>query len=499
MNDTVNNFLYTLIPNNLPKKKKELLYSELECHLYDKADFYKEIGYSEDESIKKAIDDMGTDEEIKDGIVREFEELYHERSWWAVIPACIILLMNAICLFSGNWVTSFDSNDDPTPLKAFISFFMIFVSIGITAFARIKKYRKCLVGAGLGNLILGVLYWYCLYPQSAMYSLFYNTVLLIDKLTPFAVTGVLEWPYMTFFAFSVVFVLLSAIYCFIASARIKYGKAKDTENVKTKCIVFSSCFAAVAVISCCILPSAVSFQREYPVWFNAYYIYISDDSQELYDSIELGMSYSEVADFLKSRGWISTEEYEKQLDKNTLKKFRYELDSLDFDSDYAVWFNPEKHIDGNGFVFLKQDGSGKVSSKGIGNAGPFNSGEDGGFRLTDSGRNDNVKAVISDFEKLKKGDSEEDVMSNFGENNLSEKKGVIYTCFESIENGSRKDYFRVHAYGTVDSTAILYYEKNESRYIEFEFIDGKLTNGEMQWYEYNGKKYDACKKIIRNS
>ncbi len=497
MNDTVNNFLSTLIPNNLPKKKRELLYSELECHLYDKADFYKQIGYSEDESIKKAIDDMGTDEEINDGIVREFEELYHERSWWAVIPACIILLMNIICWFSGNWVTSVDSNDDPTSLKAFISFFMIFASIGITAFARIKNYRKCLVGAGIGNLILGVLYLFCFYPQSAMYALVYNTVLLIDKLTPFAVTELLGKSYMAFFVFSVLFTLLSAIYCFVASARIKYGKAKDIENVKTKCIVFSSCFAAVAVISCCLLPKAVSFDRDYPVWFD-FHIYISDESQELYDSIELGMLYSEADSFLKSRGWISTEEYEKQLNKNTLKKFRYELDSLEFDSDYAVWFNPEKHIDGNGFVFLKQDRDGKVTSKGIGNAGPFNSGEYGGFRLS-SYRTDDMKAVISDFEKLKKDDSEETVMSNFGKSNFDEKQGIIYTRFESTQNGKKIDYFRVYAHGSVYSTDNLYENPTESRYIEFEFIDGKLTKGEMKWEEYGGKKNILCKKMIKDS
>lgn len=227
-------------------------------------------------------------------------------------------------------------------------------------------------------------------------------------------------------------------------------------------------------------------------------IYISDESQELYDSIELGMLYLEADSFLKSRGWISTEEYEKQLDKNTSKKFRYELDSLEFDSDYAVWFNPEKYIEGNGFVFLKQDRDGKVTSKGIGNAGPFNSGEYGGFRLS-SYRTDDMKAVISDFEKLKKGDNEETVMSNFGESNFEEKQGIIYTRFESIENGSKKDYFRVYAHGSAFSTDNLYENPTESRYIEFEFIDGKLTKGEMQWEEYDGKKNVLCKKIIKDS
>ncbi len=497
MNDAVNNFLCTLIPSNLPKKKKELLYSELECHLYDKADFYKQIGYSEDESIKRAIDDMGTDEEINDGIVREFEELYHERTWWSIIPACIIFLMNSVCLFTWNWVTSVDFNGEPTPIKAFISFFMIFASIGITVFARIKKYRKCLIGAGIGNLIIGVCFLWCFYPQSAIYTLVYNTVLLIDRLTPFVVSELRNNCGMALLVLSVLFTLLSAIYCFIASARIKYGKAKDIKNAKKKCIVFSACFAAVAVISCCLLPKAVSFDRDYPVWFD-FHIYISEDSQELYDSIELGMSYSEADSFLKSRGLISTEEYEKQLNKNTLKKFRYELDSLEFDSDYTVWFNPEKYIEGNGFVFLKQDSGGKVSSKGIGNAGPFNSGEYGGFRLSVY-RNDDMKAVISDFEKLKKGDREETVMSNFGESNFDEKQGIIYTRFESTQNGKKIDYFRVYAHGIVDPTARLYYEKNDSLYIEFEFIDGKLTNGEMQWEEYDGKKNILCKKMIRDS
>ena len=41
----INDFVDSFIPKNLPKKKKKTLTEELTCHLLDKADHYKDIGY----------------------------------------------------------------------------------------------------------------------------------------------------------------------------------------------------------------------------------------------------------------------------------------------------------------------------------------------------------------------------------------------------------------------------------------------------------------------
>ena len=57
----ISNFIDEFIPKNISKKRRLLLTNELENHLLDKSNFYKEIGYPEEESIQKAIDDFIAD------------------------------------------------------------------------------------------------------------------------------------------------------------------------------------------------------------------------------------------------------------------------------------------------------------------------------------------------------------------------------------------------------------------------------------------------------
>ena len=68
----ITDFVDSFIPKNMPKKKALLLKAELTCHIIDKADFYKEIGYDDTESVNKAIEDFGTDETDKKFIFNEF-------------------------------------------------------------------------------------------------------------------------------------------------------------------------------------------------------------------------------------------------------------------------------------------------------------------------------------------------------------------------------------------------------------------------------------------
>ena len=46
------------------KAQRNLVAAELEAHISDKADYYRELGYDEETSLDKAIEDMGDPEEI---------------------------------------------------------------------------------------------------------------------------------------------------------------------------------------------------------------------------------------------------------------------------------------------------------------------------------------------------------------------------------------------------------------------------------------------------
>lgn len=98
--NNISNFIDDFVPKNLSKKRRFLLTTELENHIYEKVNFYKDIGYSDEESLKKAIADFGTEDETKDSIFNEFESLYAEKSIWGIISFFAILLMNYLCFLS---------------------------------------------------------------------------------------------------------------------------------------------------------------------------------------------------------------------------------------------------------------------------------------------------------------------------------------------------------------------------------------------------------------
>ncbi len=296
MTDEIKGYLDTLIPPNLPKKRRKELYDELSCHLLDREDRYEEVGYSKEESLKKAVEDVGTDHEVNQSISSEFESLYHERAWWALIPAAVILLMNYSCFWFDTWVTSADFNDEPTPAKALISFVMIFICAGFIFFARAKRFRKMLVGTAVANLLIGGTVLICFYPQAALYAIENVAYYLIGRFTPFTVPN---YGFPTLFIYgSVACTVLSAVYCIIAAIRIKKGQARPIGNLRTKAIVLGVCFAAVTVCVCVLLPRAEAFTRDSLKQMN---MYTTEESEALSGGIEPNAPYADAAVFLTEK------------------------------------------------------------------------------------------------------------------------------------------------------------------------------------------------------
>lgn len=476
----IKTYINSLIPKNLPKKRKALLFDEIESHILDKADFYEEIGYSWKESVKKAIKDFGTDEEVKNGILNEFETLYHERTWWAIPAGIAVFAMNILAFWLDIWVGSADYNSDPDSAGAFMSFCMVFVLLGGIIFARINNYRKMLIGIGIGSFVSAANFLWCFFPQAAFFAISLNTVYLIDKYTPISMSYFFEYGMISYFLSSIVLLAICSLYCFVTAYRIKSGKAKKIKNANIKTVVFTAVFFAVALSSSTILPRAERYEESYPQWFNEWHSYISDETNYIYFETNLNDNYDEVTARLTEYGWESIEGYKKTLDKLTLKQFNAELKYLDFDENDEVWFVPGnrirgQYIEGNAFVALQKNESGLICKKAIGNINKSMFYDDS-FGYSDGDRKDDMETMLAEFASLRKGDREAVVLNKFG--NIF---GQTYTKSMWQENGSVKTYYRIYCYGLTDPEAKPYYDRYSSRYIELSFTDGYLSEGKMWW------------------
>lgn len=494
----INDYVNSLVPSNIPKSKQQNIREELLAHIFDRIDYYKEIGYDTDSAIDKALCDMGEDEETKSFVRNSFEELHFERTWWSIVAGAVILAMNMLCFPAGLWVMSADFNDEPTAFTAFISFAMVFVMLFGIVFARVKKYRKMLVGIGVSNVIVAGCFLFCFYPQSAFYVLDLNTICLIDRFTPFYMVDFLEY-YVggTFYINCIAFLALCSLYCFVSAILIKKGKAKDTKNGKRKLICFVAAYFVVAVASCCIYPWSEAYEENYPMWFNEYNSCISEETDNLYDNIELNSDYSLVADYLVENGWMTVEAYEEALDKVTAKQFRGEIRRLSFEGGYEVWFNPIRHkeIEGNGFIAVRKNEENKITGKSIGNLQSeiYNADFGFGYSYTDYVRDD-MQELMAAFDNLKKGAGEEDVLAIFGSDiGVVFQHGEIYTKAACVENGVLKTYYRIYSYGTVFPNKKSYFDRVKARVYEFTFENGELTQGNMYYKDYPNEL--TCKTV----
>lgn len=480
----ISDFIDTFIPQNLPKRKRKLLKAEMESHLLDKIDYYREIGYGEEESAQKAISDFGTDEETKNNIFEEFEELYSERSIYGVLAFIGISLMNIICWVSGMFVITADYNRNPDPIGAFISFCMIFAVCIAIIFARVKKYRKMLLSICIACTLVGVCLLVSFLTQFAAYTMLYNLMYIIEFCAPFSISDLIIYGIGSMYAMVLweALLLIPALYSLVLSVKIKRGTAKDIEEPKKKTVIFSVVFFVFAILNCLLLPTSERYFEHYTGWFDEYHDYISEESENIFEKITIGEPYETTSSMLCSEGYISISEYEKSLDRMTKKQFRNNLKKFDFEDGYEIWFNNEKDIIGNGFIGIKSE-NGVTTAKGIGNLNKsmYYEGEYDYYNFGYSSANLylDIFEITDYFKTLKKGDLQSDIMQRF-----SDERGSIYSKRISVENGIEKSYYRIYFYGKVNPNGKLEYEKNEDLYIELSFENGKLISGAMYGDHY---------------
>lgn len=490
----VKTFVDSFVPENLPKKKRFELKEELECHIMDKADFYKEIGYSLEESIEKAIEDFGTKDETRSHIYNEFEELYYERSYFGIIAFVLVSLINFLCFPLDLWVMSADYNRDPDPISIFVGFCMIFLVLIMIAFARIKKFRKTLISIGVANLLIAASLLFTLYPQMASFGIGYNLIYLIDRFTPISlgdmITGGTEGVFIMVFYFG--FLVLPSVYCFVEALKIKRGSAKAISKPWLKTAVFAAIFYVIAIITSLLYPAAEKYIDDYPVWFNEYNSFICEETEEIFAEIRVGNSYEDASEILASNGYTTVEGYEKTLDKLTLKQFRNDIDNLAFADGYEIWFNSNDIPRGNGFVGIMSE-NGVVTGVAIGHMSPRIYDEKIGFGMWYGEFTTDITALNEYLETLEKGAAESEVMAQFsGSGTL----GDVYCKRFNVENGKEIHYYRVYSYGALNPDVSTGADKDISRYTELYFENGILISGKHYWRDYISGGYELNSQII---
>ena len=101
----VSNYLEAAVPKGLTESRRKLLTDELESHIYDKAEHYIEIGYSEEESFEKAVAEMGEATPVSES----FETLYKENHAVNILIMVLLIGINAVASYynlGGNMVES---------------------------------------------------------------------------------------------------------------------------------------------------------------------------------------------------------------------------------------------------------------------------------------------------------------------------------------------------------------------------------------------------------
>ncbi len=261
----ITEFVDKFVPKNLPKKRADALKSELTCHILDKADYYKEIGYDESVSIDKAIEDFGTEEKDISYIYQEFEELYSEKRIYGVLSFFGIALMNLLCAPLNFWIITADVNPEADYFGILGSFGLMLGVLTLVFFARVKKYRKMLISIGVVHSLIPATVIMCYYPQLMCYCIGYNSLYILDRLTPFSAESIMVHycgDHVGLYLWLIIPVLL-AIFCFITAKRIKQGKAKPVKNPRKSYAIFASVYAVFALANWLLFPVSMEYLMSY--------------------------------------------------------------------------------------------------------------------------------------------------------------------------------------------------------------------------------------------
>lgn len=481
----IRDFINSFLPDNIPKKKRQQLYDEMECHILDRADFYTEIGYDGETALRKSMECFGEEKEMKESIRNELSDLYREKLYYAVIAGLIPVIFNFICVFTGGFIHTADYAGAPSAETVFMSSLYVSFVILHIAFCRKKGYRKSLIATGISNILIICTLIFVFYPQGAFYGLVLNISYLLERLTPLIMKNAADdLPnYFSYYG-PVIFLAGTALISFVLAKRVRNRGCSEKKSLKGVAVLaFVMC--GVCFLNGVTYKPAKEYFREYRTWFDKQNDTVTEEAITVFGSIPLGCTYDDAKAYLGYLGYVNTEDYISGLSREEQKMFRHNLSEMNFffSDDYEIFFKEKDKYhsrDDNGLFFIRTDEKGTVTGKGIGVGSEY---EDryGSKRHYCSESYDTGKCE-KDFISTEKGDSKDEVLKKFAEEN-----GHLYSLFSETEKGVQKDYCRIHSYGSPSEHDLNDWNKDRDIFIQLWFTDGKL---EKATFEYYGFQYN---------
>ena len=478
----IESYVDSIIPKNIPKYKQKILRDEIEAHIFDRIDFYTEIGYDNEASINKALADMGEDEEVKSSIRNDFEELYFEHTWWAVTVGVVMFIVSSALPFV------FELN---TQNSIVLSFVLTFVYIVFTYFIYKKGLRKCLIASSISHFIIELSLLigfsdisYYLLAQSS-----FDEVIpyLIELYTPLILYDMTHYAYEWY---SLLYIVITLILAFKIK---KHGKpAKKKPFIP---IAFCVIYLVAAVTSVSLYDDAINHFMGYGANFTNGLDHITADAQNYYSAVDENTLYSEFSGLLKENGYMTVEEYKESLAHPNYKYFSQHYDNLEFilGEEYEVWVHPDRMEFGNSsrttylddvsyyhqsyhtdistssnfieeesytLIFLLKDEGDKVKSIGVGQL-------DKELYMHESEDWVNIEECLKYFQSLKGGESKAEVMDFF-----DSQYGSIVGKYKTYTDDSELQYYRLGLYSGLDCE-----EYDGIDFVELWFENDSLKRG----------------------
>ena len=155
--EIVDDYLKSVVPKNIAESKILELRAEMECHIYDKAEFYIEIGYDEETAFQRAVDEMGEAESVKE----EFNSIYKDSSVKGVLLFLGLCTLNVLIVSTfglGYWYfvePSMQSLPNLIEITLFLVGF-IFLTVYTIKCSREKLHKQLLgITSAFGLIFLG--------------------------------------------------------------------------------------------------------------------------------------------------------------------------------------------------------------------------------------------------------------------------------------------------------------------------------------------------------
>ena len=308
----VEDYLNNVIPDKISDSTKAELRAEIESHIYDKAEFYMEIGYDEETAVQKAVEEMGEAEPVRE----EFESIYKDSTLKGILlfsGMCTLNLLSVSIFELGYWYfveSSMHRLPSLVELSVFLAIF-IFLTVYTVKCCRHKLHKQ----------LSGI---------TAAYALIaLGSVITSGLFYPVINAGYLVYCYITndssperdiAFPINILVLFLYAFFSFMSLNKDYRFRTKpyrlSLKQITVILSVIGVCFVAVYGFA------YEKYERWYPYdnkeeWYaeaptETYLSNITAEQNKIYASIKMGADAKETEDKLIKEGFVKQKKkYEK--------------------------------------------------------------------------------------------------------------------------------------------------------------------------------------------